>query len=60
MNCKLIISNIDMGCVVVKSELAKSIGFNSVSYSADWDYFNEILSTNPSIKKINKVLFVHN
>jgi hypothetical protein len=45
---------------VVKSELAKSIGFNSVSYSADWDYFNEILSTNPSIKKINKVLFVHN
>ena len=60
MDCKLIISNIDMGCVVVRSELAKSIGFNSVSYSADWDYFNEILLTNPSIKKINKVLFVHN
>jgi hypothetical protein len=60
MNSKLEISNIDMGCVVVKSDIAKSIGFKSVSYSADWDYFSEILSTNPSIKKIDKVLFVHN
>lgn len=60
MNSKLEISNIDMGCVVVKSSIAKSVGFNSISYSADWDYFSEILSTSPSIKKIDKVLFVHN
>jgi glycosyltransferase involved in cell wall biosynthesis len=60
MNCNLSISNIDMGCVVVKSNIAKSVGFNSVGYAADWDYFNDILKTNPSIEKINKILFVHN
>jgi glycosyltransferase involved in cell wall biosynthesis len=60
MNCELKISNIDMGCVVVKSNVAKSIGFNSIGYAADWDYFNDILKINPSIVKIDKILFVHN
>jgi hypothetical protein len=53
-------SMIDMGCVVVKSNLAKQIGFNHVNYSADWKYFEDVLATNPTISKINKVLFVHN
>ena len=60
MKTMLSISNIDMGCVVVKSNIAKSVGFNSTSYAADWDYFNDILKTNPSIVKIDKILFVHN
>jgi len=60
MNTKLEQSKIDMGCVVVKSEIAKKVGFNSTSYEADWHYFDEILKTNPSILKIDKVLFVHN
>lgn len=60
MNCLLSISNIDMGCVVVKSNIAKSVGFNHTGYAADWNYFSEILETNPSILKINKILFVHN
>ena len=61
MDCKLLANNIDMGCVVVRSKIAKNIGFNSTSYSADWDYFNAILNqANPSIIKINKILFVHN
>lgn len=60
MKSILSISNIDMGCVVVKSNIAKSVGFNSTEYAADWDYFNDILKVNPSIVKIDKILFVHN
>ena len=60
MKCFLKISNIDMGCVVVKSNIAKSVGFNSIGYAADWDYFDGILKTNPSIVRIDKILFVHN
>ena len=53
-------SMIDMGCVVIKSEIAKKVGFNHTNYSADWNYFRDVLEQNPSIVKINKVLFVHN
>jgi hypothetical protein len=60
MNCNLLVNQIDIGCVVVKTEISKSVGFTSSSYSADWDYFNSILSLNPSTTKINKILFVHN
>ena len=60
MNCRLVANEIDMGCVVVKTKIAKSVGFTTNSYSADWNYFNSILSLNPSTTKINKILFVHN
>lgn len=60
MNVLLEESKIDMGCVVVNSDLAKRIGFNSTIYNADWIYFDEILKTNPSTYKIDKILFVHN
>lgn len=60
MNVSLEESKIDMGCVVVNSDLAKRVGFNSTIYNADWVYFDELLKTNPSIYKIDKVLFVHN
>jgi len=60
MNCELIRGNIDMGCVVIKSELAKKVGFNDTSFSADWTYFKQVLEKNPTISKIDKVLFVHN
>ena len=60
MNCKLLANEIDMGCVVVKTIISKSVGFNSNGFTADWDYFNDILSLNPSIAKIDKILFVHN
>jgi hypothetical protein len=60
MNCNLLVNQIDIGCVVVKTEISKSVGFTTNSYSADWNYFNSILSLNPSTTKINKILFVHN
>jgi hypothetical protein len=60
MDTKLSCSNIDMGCVVIKSDLAKKTGFNHISFDADWKYFEEILKTDPTTYKIDKILFVHN
>lgn len=51
---------IDMGCVVIKSDIAKSVGFTSVEYHADWIYFDSVLKLSPTIFKIDKVLLVHN
>jgi len=51
---------IDMGSVVLKTYLAKNVGFNSVDFAADWFYFESILKLKPSIHKIDKTLFVHN
>ena len=60
MNSKLQSSHIDIGNVVVKSEMAKKVGFNSTRFAADWDYIDNILKLDPSIYKIDKILFVHN
>lgn len=60
MNSKLQSSHIDIGNVVIKSELAKKVGFNSTRFAADWDYINDVLQLNPTIYKIEKILFVHN
>lgn len=60
MNSQLKSSHIDIGNVVIKSNLAKKVGFNSIKFAADWDYISEILQLNPSIYKIDKILFVHN
>lgn len=60
MDSELVCSRVDMGNVVIKSELAKKVGFNSTDFAADWIYFNEVLELSPTIHKINKVLFVHN
>ena len=60
MNCKLSINNIDIGCVAIKTNIVKKAGFNFSGFTADWDYINNILQLNPSIEKIDKILFIHN
>ena len=60
MDCNLVRGNVDMGCVAIKSDLAKNVGFNDISFCADWTYFYQVLQKNPTITKIDKVLFVHN
>jgi hypothetical protein len=60
MNSQLKSSHVDIGNVVVRSNLAKKVGFNSVKFAADWEYINDLLQLNPSIYKIEKILFVHN
>lgn len=59
-NSQLKRSHVDMGNVVIRSSLAQKVGFNSIGYAADWDYFEEVLKLSPTICKIDKVLFVHN
>lgn len=51
---------IDIGCVVMDSNLAKKVSFDSLEFAADWFYFEKILHLSPTTHKINKVLFVHN
>lgn len=60
MNTKLRCSHIDMGSAVIRSEIAKNVGFNHVSFAADWEYFNDVLKLNPTTHKIDKILMVHN
>lgn len=60
MDSEMVCSRVDMGNVVIKSELAKKVGFNSTVFAADWLYFEEVLKLSPTIHKIDKVLFVHN
>ena len=60
-------NKIDMGSCVIRSEVAKKVGFNSRRHNADWDYFDEcaqhITSLNLNEKhlfvKQKEVLFVH-
>jgi glycosyltransferase involved in cell wall biosynthesis len=60
MNSILQNSCVDIGNVVVKSSLAKKVGFQSTEFAADWIYINSVLNQKPTIFKINKILFVHN
>jgi len=59
LDCRLEITKIDMGCVVVRSDLAKGYEFD-LRIAADWRYFRKILSLDPRVIKIDKILFVHN
>jgi hypothetical protein len=60
-------AKIDMGACVIRSQVAKKIGFNSRRHNADWDYFSECakyitgLNTNKKnvLVKQQEVLFVH-
>lgn len=60
LNSQLKKSQLDMGCVVIKSDLAKRIGFNHTSFAADWSYFEDVLRTKPTTHKIDKIMMVHN
>lgn len=51
---------IDIGSVIVRTDIAKKVGFKSKTYIADWDYIENILKLNPTTRKVAKVLFTHN
>ena len=54
--------SIDIGCFIVKTALAKEVGFRDKGHDGDATFFLDLLRTNPSarIAKVNQVLFVHN
>ena len=60
--CQLLFSKIDMGAAVVKSSLAKKVGFSSLDYAADWIYFRSVLNSPDFVqsRKIEGMMFIHN
>ena len=55
---------IDMGAFVVRADIAKKVGFNSVKLEADGIYCEEVVKyckeNNYRVLKIDRVLFIHN
>jgi hypothetical protein len=60
LDAKLVRGWIDIGSAVLKSSIAKKVGFNSVEFHADWVFFEQVFKLKPTTFKINKTLFVHN
>ena len=42
----------------ITEDFSKSLS-DYIEYVADWDYFSKIIKRNPSIVKIDKILFFH-
>ena len=55
-------AKIDIGCFIVRSEIAKKVGFPDKSFDGDATFFEMCLKSKKFtvIGKIKKVLFVHN
>ncbi len=53
---------IDIGCFIVRTEIAKQVGFKDKGFDGDGTYFESCLNFSPftTLGKIKKVLFVHN
>lgn len=54
--------NIDIGCFITKTELAKRVGFRDKTHDGDATYFEDLSASvdNFRIFKVNQVLFYHN
>lgn len=54
--------SVDIGCFIVKTAMAKEVGFRDKGHDGDATFFGDLLRTNPAIRiaKVNQVLFVHN
>ena len=53
---------IDGGCIMVKTSIAKEVGWFSRGYAADWHYILALKEKygNDKFLKVNKTLFMHN
>ena len=64
VSCIPKVNNIDMGAFVVRADIAKKVGFNSVKIEADGIYCEEVVKyckeNNYRVLKIDRVLFIHN
>lgn len=62
IDTRLKLGYLDSGCVMVRKDIAKEIGWNSLNHEADWDFFNEIINKYGSDKwqLVRGALFIHN
>lgn len=54
--------SVDIGCFIVKTDLAKRVGFRDKGHDGDATYFADLTQNSPQIRiaKVNQVLFIHN
>lgn len=54
--------SIDIGCFIVRTELAKHAGFRDKGHDGDATYFEDLINLKEDVRisKVNQVLFVHN
>jgi hypothetical protein len=55
--------SVDIGCFIVKSELAKAVGFRDKGFEGDGTFVDDIMqNSGRAVKwgKVEKILFVHN
>jgi glycosyltransferase involved in cell wall biosynthesis len=55
-------NSIDIGCFIVRTDLAEAVGFRDKGFAGDATYFEDVAQAagEPKIIKIPMVLFVHN
>lgn len=57
-------AGIDLGCVAVRSDIAKRIGFPYRNYDGDWDYIeacrNLVCQAGLGVQQIKQTLYFHN
>jgi hypothetical protein len=53
---------VDIGCFIVKTKLAKAVGFRDKSFGGDGTFVDDIMGSGRPVKwgKIDKILLVHN
>jgi len=56
-------NDVDIGCFIVKTDLAKAVGFRDKSFGGDGVFIDDIMNNNlRTVRwgKVDKILFVHN
>ena len=62
INTRLTFGSIDCGCFMVRTDVAKKIGWRHRVHEADWMFIQNLLRTygRNSVSKVAKTLFIHN
>ena len=62
MNCRMQRGFVDCGQVLLKSQEAGSVGWNSLEHSSDWIFFNDVMNKygKQSFVPFEGLHFVHN
>jgi hypothetical protein len=51
---------LDMGAALVRTAIAKRVGFRSREFGADQTYFDDVRAVGVKVVKVQSILFVHN
>lgn len=54
-----VINQVDAASFVVNTEKARQIGWNSIAFAADWEFWKKFMETKPTVACLNQVFQVH-